>query len=134
MRTINELFNSDIFREEMTHEEEIAFVDYWFDKYEAEGFSKVFCSPYDIDTETDVCSNKSGSHRNGQPYKVLDRVKPWSGVGCMEQNEADIQTLPMWNIQFEDGYKMGAYAEEVIPSEIKENMWRDSDKQFINHL
>lgn len=34
----------------------------------------------------------------------------------------------MWYVQFDDGQRMAAYSEEIIPSEIK-NCIRDSDKE-----
>lgn len=29
---------------------------------------------------------------------------------------------------------MGAYPEEIIPSAIKENLWRESDKQYLKFI
>jgi len=124
MRTVKELFEKHIQREDMTTEEHIAFINYWFDKYEKEGFSKVFCSPYQL-------TDGEGNWRNGQKYTVLGRVKPMFED---KENGADLDTLPLWEIQFEDGYKMAAYQEEIIPSEIKDNICRESDKQLISQL
>lgn len=123
MRTIEELLKDNIQREEMTEDEHVTFVDYWFDKYEKEGFSKVFCSPYDGE-----------EHNNGKPFEVVGRVKAYLGNGDIKEDEADLETLPMWKIKFLDGKTMAAYAEEIIPSEITGNVWREKDKQLIGKL
>ena len=119
MRTIEELAALDS-RETMTWEEEHAFVDYCFNLYEAEGFAKVFCSPYEADEA-----------RNGMPYKVLGRVKVYEG-GDFTNDEADLECLPMWMIQFEDGHIMNAYPEEIIPSEIHANLWYESQEAYLD--
>ena len=112
VRTAQELRTFNIQRENMTRKEKIAFVNDCFDICEKEGFAKVFCSPYEGDEA-----------RNGTLYKVLGRVKPY--------DEADIEYLPMWRIQFEDGHIMCACAEEIIPSEIKANVWYPSQKKLL---
>lgn len=108
-------------REEMSREQEISFVNECFDKYEKEGFSKVFISPFDLGGKV---------NRQGTPFKVLCRVRPLTETDNGDET-ADLETLPLWKIQFEDGETMGAYPEEIIPSEIKENLWRDSDKRYL---
>lgn len=35
--------------------------------------------------------------------------------------DSDLSSLPMWNIKFSDGTVIGAYPEEIIPREMKEN-------------
>lgn len=35
--------------------------------------------------------------------------------------DADLASLPMWNIKFSDGLIIGAYPEEIIPREMKAN-------------
>lgn len=112
-------------REDMSREQEIEFVNKCYDKYEKEGFSKVFISPYDL---------KGNKNRNGTPFKVIGRIRPMSETDKGEDT-ADLETLPLWKIQFiSDGETMAAYPEEVIPSEIKENLWRDSDKKFLEFI
>jgi hypothetical protein len=93
-------------RGNMTTEQEIAFVDVCYEAYEAEGFSDVFSSPYSED-------------HIGDKFTVIGRVSPHKE----EQPEkylADLETLPLWIIRFEDGSEMAAYPEEIIPSEIKQ--------------
>lgn len=113
-------------REEMTEEQEKEFVDYCFDIYEEEGFAKVFISPYDLFPNGVI-------NRQGKPFKVLGRIRLLTEIDNGEDT-ADLESLPMWKIQFEDGETMGAYAEEIIPSEIKENLWRESDKQYLKNI
>ena len=126
MRTLDELILGRVSRDDMTLEEELLWVDYCFDNYEREGFANVFCSPYDLFPDND-------NHLNGKPFNVLGRVKPYL-KGEWKDDETDIECLPMWRIQFEDGYTMGAYAEEIIPSEMRANIWRESDNQFLELL
>ena len=38
-----------------------------------------------------------------------------------KMRRTDLSSLPMWNIKFSDGVTIGAYPEEIIPSEMKEN-------------
>lgn len=118
MRTIEELLSIE--RNELESEEEKLVVDYWFNKYEAEGFAKVFCSPFDFAVDY-----------NDKKFEVIDRVK---SLEEDEENGVDLDSLPMWNIRFEDGRETVAYPEEIIPSEIRDNLWRESDKQFLEML
>ena len=120
MRLVEELLKQNIDREDMTPEELKAFINYWFDKYEQEGFSKVFCSPYNGEEEY-----------NGKNYKVIDRA---SNIDEDPINGAELSCQPLWNIQFDDGTTMAAYPEEIIPSEIRDNMWRTSDKKYLSML
>lgn len=48
MRTIEELLKENVDRTDMTTEEVKAFNYYWFEVYEADGFSKALCSPFDV--------------------------------------------------------------------------------------
>ena len=96
MRTTQELIDENIYREEMTTEEHIAFIDYWFDEYEKNGFCDTFDSPFDL-KDADI-------PYIGKQFQVTGRV----GL-----NEADLETLPMWHIEFEDGHTMDAYPEEI---------------------
>jgi hypothetical protein len=111
-------------REEMTIEQEKEFVNNCFETYEKEGFSKVFVSPFDLFPNTTI-------NRQGTSFKVLGRVRPMTETDS-GNDTADLETLPLWTIQFEDGHIMGAYPEEIIPSEIKSNIWRESDKQYLS--
>lgn len=45
-----------------------------------------------------------------------------------KEERKDLSSLPMWNIKFEDGTVFGAYPEEIIPSEMKANGYRELDE------
>lgn len=89
------------YREDMSDERERQFVNDCFDCYEAEGFAKKFWSPFSDYKE-----------REGQNFEVVGR--------CTEKH-SHLSSLPMWNIRFEDGTIIGAYPEEIIPREMKDN-------------
>ena len=84
----------------MSEDRERAFVDECFKLYEAEGFAKVFWSPYEE------------RKFNGMKFKVIGRSPE-------ERNELCVQ--PLWDIEFEDGTPYTVYPEEIIPSEMKAN-------------
>lgn len=88
-------------REYMTEERENEFVNDCFGAYEGEGFSNVFWTPYD-----------SMREKIGLKFRVISRVNKEQEV---------LEALPMWNIEFEDGFKTCAYPEEVIKSEMLAN-------------
>lgn len=69
--------------------------------FEKEGFAKKFWSPFGDYQE-----------RIGQSFKVVERCST---------KDSDLSSLPMWNIKFSDGTVIGAYPEEIIPGEMKEN-------------
>ena len=68
----------------------------YFDEFEAEGYNKTFQSPYEQYRE-----------RIGESFTVIGRVT---------NAEADSECLPMWKIQFADGFVTDAWPEEIIPS------------------
>ncbi len=123
MRTVQELIAQQIDHDDMTQEEGLAFTNYWFDKYEAEGFAQVFCTPYE-----------SYEHMQDQKYTVLRRSRAYSGTGPIGFDEVDLCVLPQWIIQFEDGTKCGAYPEEIIPSEIRGNVSLRSQTPLLEKL
>lgn len=88
-------------RSEMSEEREMLFVNDCFECFEKEGFAKKFWSPFGDYKE-----------RIGQSFKV---------VGRCSTKDLDLSSLPMWNIKFSDGTVIGAYPEEIIPREMKEN-------------
>ena len=88
-------------RSEMFEEREMLFVNDCFECFEKEGFAKKFWSPFGDYIE-----------RIGQSFKV---------VGRCSTKDSDLSSLPMWNIKFSDGTVIGAYPEEIIPREMKEN-------------
>lgn len=87
----------------MSEDRRREFVNDCFNCYEQEGFAKRFWSPSSYD---------SYKERIGQSFKVIGR--------CTTE-ESDLESLPMWNIEFSDGTAIGAYPEEIIPSEMKRN-------------
>lgn len=99
MRTIEELLNDKVNRDDMSREEEELFVNYWFSKYEESGFDTIFQSPYEQYAE-----------KNGERFKVIRRctTKDWN-LCC----------LPAWDIEFEDGKETSAYPEEICLLERK---------------
>ena len=84
-------------REEMTEERERDFVAECFRLYESEGFVGKFWSPY-----------SDYKDRFGECFEI---------VGRCEEGDYDLCVLPMWLIKFQDGTIVGAYPEEIIPSE-----------------
>jgi len=92
-RSVAELIQQNIPRDHMTLAEEKAFVKHWFDEYERTGFAKTFDSPY-----TDQKKYK------GQTFEVLCR--------CEEDNY-DLEVLPLWNIRLECGVEIEAFPEEI---------------------
>ena len=68
-----------------------------FEMYEKQGFAPLFHTPY---TE-----NES---RIGERFKVLRRA---------DTNDCDVECLPMWQIEFNDGQKIFAYPEEIFQDE-----------------
>jgi hypothetical protein len=86
--------------DDMTDEEFAQFKDDCFEFYEATGFSDFFHSPYD---ET--------YHLNGKPFKVLRRATP---------EEADLEAMPIWAVQFEGHDEpFYCYPEEICKAEEK---------------
>ena len=108
-------------RDMMTRKEEMAYVEELFDYYEKEGFSKIF-----IPQSEDVIDEKYHS----VPFKVIRRMKPEliegdEGFENFNPNDSgwtELDLLPMWEIEFEDGKKIGAYENEIIPSKIMDNL------------
>ena len=86
-------------REEMSEKTERDFVNDCFDLYENEGFAEKFWT-----------SDEEYTRYIGMKFKVLQRTP--------EKRNA-LSTLPLWDIQLEDGTLLTAYPEEIIPSAIK---------------
>lgn len=99
MRSVEELTALNIPRSLMTWEEERAWVEYWFNKYESVGFVENF----------HLLRNKY-EKRAGTPFTVIGR--------CTEE-ECDLECLPMWKIRFEDGTETCAFPEEICKLEIE---------------
>lgn len=94
--------NTSKTRDDLTETEEKAFVNDCFETYEHIGFSETFGTPY-----------TGEKHLVGKKFIVLGRVKELSE----DENGADLECLPMWNIRFEDGFEMAAYPEEICLAE-----------------
>lgn len=91
-------------RHDMSPERETQFVNDCFTCYENEEFTNTFWTPYE-----------DKKNRIGQSFRVINR--------CTTKTH-DLCTLPMWNIQFEDGTVTTAYPEEIILREMKENGYK----------
>ena len=88
-------------RDDMPEEILRSFVSACFDVYEYVGFKPIFESPYEVFPEGLV-------DNNGKPFTVISR--------CTE-DQCDLDSLPMWNIKFADGYECQAYPEEICYAE-----------------
>ena len=92
-------------RDNLSYEEEKSFVEDCFNTYEYIGFANTFGTPYD------------GERKYvGMKFTVLDRVKDITE----DKNGTDLECLPMWNIQFENGDTIYAYPEEICLAERKQ--------------
>lgn len=90
-------------RLDLSETEERQFVKDCFDIYEHIGFAKIFNTQY-TDKKKFI----------GMKFTVIDRVK---NISEDNNNGADLESLPMWNIQFENGDKISAYPEEICLAE-----------------
>ena len=97
-------------REEMTQEQERELVSDLFNMYEQEGFASVFWS-----------QGSDYQQYHGQPFTVLGRVPEYGNPSVKPDMTADLEVLPMWNIQFTDGFELAVYPDEIIPSEMRDN-------------
>lgn len=95
-------------REEMSTEREREFLKNLYDAYETVGFADRFWSPFD------VCDEEK--KYIGQPFKVIGR--------CEEGKEWDLDSLPAWKIEFEDGHRMYAYPEEIYLNDMIANGYK----------
>lgn len=91
-------------REEMSEEEEAAFVADCYKLYEEEGFSTKYWSPFTDNAE-----------RVGLPIEIIGRIE--------EDSVHDLGSLPMWKAKL-DGCEFEVFPEEVVPSEMKANECR----------
>lgn len=89
-------------KEDMSFDELVSFVQDSFDTYEKFGFNKKFHSPYE-DKQDYV----------GMGFKVLNRLSYANG-------DADLECLPMWKIELENGTVIDAYPEEICIAETKD--------------
>ena len=107
MKSFNELYkkyglyHTTKTRNDLTEDAERKFVKDCFDIYEHIGFTDTFETPY-IDEKKYV----------GMKFTVLSRVRE-----STNENGIYLSSLPMWNIQFENGDKISAYPEEICLAE-----------------
>lgn len=83
--------------DDMTDEQFLEFKNDCYEMYEETGFIDKFDSPYDDE----------GEH-NGMPFKVVRRAT---------QGEVDIEAMPIWFIEFENGDTAYCYPEEICKAE-----------------
>lgn len=83
--------------DDMTDEQFLEFKNDCYEMYEETGFIDKFDSPYDDE----------GEH-NGMPFKVVRRAT---------QDEVDIEAMPLWFIEFENGDTAYCYPEEICKAE-----------------
>jgi hypothetical protein len=83
--------------DDMTDEQFLEFKNDCYEMYEETGFIDKFDSPYDDE----------GEH-NGMPFKVVRRAT---------QEEVDIESMPLWLIEFENGDTAYCYPEEICKAE-----------------
>lgn len=86
-------------REQMTEERELEWVEYCFEAYEADGFAETYHTPF-----------KQYEEFEGKPFTVVKRLNEY---------DADLCSLPMWIIKFEDGNTLAAWPEEICNTERK---------------
>ena len=96
--------NPEKSRDNLELDEERKFVEDCFDTYEHLGFSKTFQSPYE-----------SMRKYNNLKFTVLGRVKEPSE----DKDGANIECLPLWRIQLQNGRIIIAYPEEICLAEMK---------------
>jgi len=95
------------YRDEMTEEQEMLYVSALYDLYESHGFSKPFWS----------CGGDFAEYID-KPFKVVERV---------QKGEGDLENLPMWNIEFDDGNRFNAHPDEIILKIMIEHGYKKSD-------
>lgn len=84
---------SEIIVEDLTDAELAEFKNDCFNMYETTGFKEKFDSPYDEQRE-----------HNGMTFKVLRRATA---------NECDLESIPLWLVEFENGDTAYCYPEEI---------------------
>lgn len=87
--------------DDLTYEQLLEFKNDCFSMYEETGFIKKFDSPYD-----DI---GGGMHEhNGMAFKVIRRATT---------EECDLEAMPLWFIEFENGDTAYCYPEEICKIE-----------------
>jgi hypothetical protein len=91
-------WGEDVDRTELSFEDAVEIANDAFDMYEEAGFLEAFDSPYE----------ELG--KNGMPFKVLRR-------GSYVLDDIDLETLPVWLVEFENGEQAMCYPEEICKLE-----------------
>lgn len=89
----------DVVVDNLSDEELKSFKEDCFNLYEATGFLDKFNSPYD----------EEGEH-NGMKFKVARRATA---------EECDLEAMPLWFVEFENGDTAYCYPEEICKIEQK---------------
>lgn len=105
MRTPTQMIQKKVYREDMTFEEEKAFVRLMYRKYEKAGFKPTY--------EMSAKLPENEMKYNGQPFKVVKRCEIPDNPTEEKKFNYYLCELPMWTIKFEDGHKLNAYPEEI---------------------
>lgn len=103
-------------RSEMDFETELEFIEDCFNMYETSGFSATYHS-IGID---------DGKDFDGVAFQVIGRAS-YANLDC------DLEQLPMWHIEFEDGTKHMAFPEEITKIErerqtLAQNLHKEEEK------
>lgn len=109
--TLHEVFgfgDMDKCRQILTEYQEHKFVNNCFFIYENIGFTDTFGTPYTGETKY--------KKYTGMRFTVVGRVKE---ITEDKEHGADLECLPMWYIQFENGDIVAAYPEEICLAERK---------------
>ena len=102
-------------RSEMDFETELEFIEDCFNMYETSGFSATYHTIY-----------KEESELNGVAFQVIGRASYKNG-------DCDLEQLPMWHIEFEDGTRYMAFPEEITKIEkerqtLAQNLHKEEEK------
>lgn len=89
--------------DKLPHDEYLKFKEDAFQLYEQSGFLKVFDSPYD------------DSGHNGMKFKVVRRAIPYNSdaKNPADLGEVDLEAMPAWLVEFENGDVGYCYPEEI---------------------
>lgn len=91
-------------RNDMSVERQRKFLKDLYDAYETVGFANEFWSPFPLKDDDKKYIGKS--------FKVVKRC---------EEEDFDLESLPIWEIEFADGHKYYAYPEEIYLNDMIAN-------------
>lgn len=108
-------WGNDVDRYALSTEKEKEFVEDAFNMYETGGFSPTFHTPFE-----------DGADMNGVAFQVIDRATT---------DECDLEQLPMWKIEFEDGTSHYAFPCEITEIERKhQDLARNLQKEDVKPI